>query len=64
VLAQHVDELEPDWVTQSLRDLRETQRVLALNVRIDDGVTAGFARRALRLRGQLDIDGHQSTYID
>ncbi len=35
----------------------------SLDVRIDDRLTAGVALRALLLRGQLQIDGHQSTYI-
>ena len=64
VLAQDVDELHPDRVAQGLGDLRHPLRLLALDVGIDDRVATGLARRALLLRGQLQIDRHQCTYID
>ena len=64
VLAQHVDELHPDRVAERLGDGGEALGLLALDVGVDDGLAAGLARGALLLRSQLQIDGHQSTYIN
>lgn len=64
VLAQHVDELQPDRIAECLRDLRHAQRLIALDVWVDDGLAAGPAGGALLLGGQLKIDSHQSTYIN
>jgi len=36
----------------------------ALNVGVDDRLTARLASRALLLWGKLQIDGHQYTYIN
>jgi hypothetical protein len=37
---------------------------LALDVGIDDRLTAGLAGRALLLRGELQIDAHLFEYIN
>ena len=64
VLAQHVDELQADRVAERLGDLGHADRLLALDVGIDDRLAARLAGRALGLRRQLQIDGHRSTSID
>jgi hypothetical protein len=64
VLSQHVDELEANGVAQRLRDRRHALGLLALYVWIDDRLAAGLARGALLLGDELQIDGHQCTYID
>ena len=64
VLAQHVDELQPDRVAERLGDGGHAHRLVALDVGIDDGLAARLARRALRLRGELQIDSHLFTSID
>jgi hypothetical protein len=53
VLAQHVDELQPDRVAESLGDLRHAQGFLALYVGVDDGLTAGGAIGSLLLGREL-----------
>ena len=64
VLAQHVDELQPDRVAERLGDLRHPLGLLALDVGIDDRLAARLAGGALLLRRELQIDRHRSTYID
>ena len=44
VLAQHVDELEPDRVAERLGDLGHPDRVVALDVGVDDRLAARLAR--------------------
>jgi len=63
-LRQHVHELQPDRVAEGLGHLGHPQRLLALNIRIDDGLTARRTIGALLLGRQLQIDRHQSTYIN
>ena len=64
VLAQHVDELQADRIAQRLRDLGHANRLVAVDVGVDDRLTAALPGRTLLLRDQLQIDGHRSTYID
>ena len=64
VLAQDVDELQADRVTERLGDLGHSQRLLALNVGVDDGLAAGLARWSFALGRQFQIDGHLSTDTD
>jgi hypothetical protein len=64
VLAQYVDELQADWVTERLRDGRHPHRVIALDVRVDDRLAAALTGRALRLWRELQIDSHQYMNID
>jgi hypothetical protein len=64
VLAQDVDELQPDRVAQRLGDRGHALRLLALDVGIDDRFATGLAGGALGLGRQLQIDRHLSTYID
>jgi hypothetical protein len=60
VLAQDVDELQADRVADRLGDLGHAQRLLALDVGIDDRLAARLGSvRALGLRGELQIDGHR-----
>src|SRR6185312_17124380 len=63
VAAQYIDELQADRVAKRLGDLGHPHRLLALNVGVDDRLTTPLPRRPLGLRGKLQIDGHQSTYI-
>ena len=62
VLSQDVDELEADRVAERLGDRRHPLGLGALDVGVDDRLAARLARRALLLRGQLQIDSHLSTY--
>jgi len=64
VLSQHVDQLEPDRVAKRLGDGGHPLGLLTLDVGVDDGFAARLAGRALRLRSQLQIDGHRCTSID
>jgi arsenate reductase len=64
VLAQDVDELHADRITQRLGDVRHPLRVLARDVGVDDGLAAGLADGALLLGGELQIDSHLFTYIN
>jgi hypothetical protein len=64
VLAEDVDELDPHRVAERLGDARHPLRLLALDVGVDDRLAAGLAGGSLLLRGQLQIDSHQYTYID
>jgi hypothetical protein len=50
VLAQNVDELQPYWIAERLGDLRHSIGFVALNVGIDDRLTATLARQTLDLR--------------
>ena len=51
VLSQYVHELQPDRIAESLRDLGQTQRLLTLNVGVDDGLAAPRPAGSLLLRG-------------
>ena len=51
VLAQHVDELQPDRVAEGLRDGGQAVGLLALDVGIDDRLAARLAGRALASSG-------------
>ena len=62
VLAQHVDELQPDRVAERLGDLGHALGLLALDVGVDDRLAARLAGRALGLRRELQIDGHLFKY--
>ena len=64
VLAQHVDELEANRVAERLGDLGHADRLLALDVGIDDRLAARLPGGALGLGRQLQIDRHLSTNID
>src|ERR1039458_3001459 len=64
VLAQHVHQLQPDRVTESLGDLSHPQRTLARHIRVDDGLATALAGRSLLLGGQLQIDGHLYIHIN
>ena len=64
VLAQHVDELQPDRVAERLGHRGHAERMLALDVGIHDRFAAALAGGAFGLRRQLQIDGHQSTCTD
>ena len=64
VLAQHVDELQANRVTEGLGDLGHTQGAIALDVGVDDGLATALSSGSLLLRGKLHIDEHQSTYIN
>jgi hypothetical protein len=64
VLAQNVDELQADGVPERLGHERHPLRLAPLDIRVHDRLTAGLAHGALLLRSQLQIDRHQSTYID
>jgi len=64
VLAQHVDELQTDRVAERLGDGRHPQRLVAFHVGIDNRFAAPLARRALGLRGQLQINTHRYTDTD
>ena len=52
-----VDELEAHRVAERLGDDRHANRVLALDVGVDDGLAARLAGGPLLLRRQLQIDG-------
>jgi hypothetical protein len=64
VLAQDVDELQPDRVTERLRNLRHPRGSVAIDIRVNDGLTTALPRGALRLRNELQIDTHQYMSID
>jgi hypothetical protein len=64
VLAEDVDQLEPDRVAEGLRDDGHPLGLLALDVGIDDRLATRAAGRALLLGVELDIDCHRSTSID
>ena len=64
VPAQHVDELQADRIAERLRDRRHPNRLATLDIGIHDRLATPLARGALGLRLQLQIDGHQYTYID
>ena len=64
VLAQDVDELQPDGVAERLGDVGHALSLLALDVGVDDGFAAGLAGGALLLGRELKIDSHLCTYID
>jgi hypothetical protein len=50
VPAQNVYELQADRIAERLGNLGHAQRVVALNVGVDDGLTAALAGGALLLR--------------
>jgi arsenate reductase (thioredoxin) len=58
VLAQHVDELQADGVAERLRDGGQADCVLALDVRVDDGLAARLAggRIAVRSAGSAPAE--------
>ena len=60
VLAQDVDELQPDRVAERLGDLGHPDRVLALDVGIDDRLAARLAGRRAWSSGASS----RSTAID
>ena len=64
VLAQHVDQLEPDRVAERLCDCCNALGLLALDVWVDDRLAARLSCWALLLRGEFQIDAHLFTYID
>ena len=64
VLSEHVDELEPDRVAERLGDRRHTLGLVSLDIGVDDRLAARLAGRALLLGSELQIDGHQCTFID
>ncbi len=64
VLAQHVNELQADRVAEGFCHLGHPYRVIAIDVGIDNGLTAALTSRSLLLRNKLQIDGHRSTYIN
>jgi hypothetical protein len=64
VLAQHVDQLQPDRVPEGFGHARHPVRLLAIDVRVDDRLAARLADRALLLRGKLQIDRHLFTNIN
>ena len=64
VLAQHVHQLQADRVAERLRHVGHPQRVLTRHVGVNDWLAAALAGGALVLGGQLQIDGHRSTYIN
>jgi len=55
---------EANWIAERLGDGRHPLGLVALDVRVDDGLAARLARWALGLRGQFQIDSHRCTYID
>jgi arsenate reductase (thioredoxin) len=64
VLLEHVDELQARRVAQGLGDVGDSDRLCAVNVGVDDRLTAWIAGGALALRGQLQVDSHPYTDID
>ena len=54
----HINELQANGVAERLCDLCHAERLVALNVGVDDRLAAGLARGALALRRQLQIDSH------
>ena len=64
VLAQHVDELQSDRIAERLGHLGHPDRMLAIDVRVDDRLTTRLARGSLLLRGQFEIDRHRFTMTD
>ena len=64
VRAQHVDELQADGVGQRLGDGGHALGLHALEIGVDNRLTAGFAGGPLLLGRQLDIDRHLSISID
>ena len=64
VLAQDVDELQPDRVAERLGDLGHALGLLALDVGVDDRLAARLAGGALGLGHELQIDGHLFTNTD
>jgi len=64
VLAEDIDELHPDRIAERLCHLGHPLGLGALDVGVDHRLAAGLAGGALGLRGELQIDSHQSTYID
>ena len=61
VLAQHVDQLQPDRVGERLRDAGHALGLLALDVGVDDRLAARLAGGALLLGRELQIDSHLYT---
>src|SRR6266700_1933678 len=53
VLAQHVNELQPDGVAEGLGDRGQADRLLALHPGVDGRLAPRFAGGALDLRSQL-----------
>ena len=53
VLAQHVNELQPDRVAEGLGDRGQADRLLALHPGVDGRLAPRFAGGALDLRSQL-----------
>jgi hypothetical protein len=64
VFAQHINELQTDWVSERLRDGGQPDRLGALYVRVNDRLAARFAWRALLLGHELQIDDHLFADID
>ena len=57
-------ELQPDGVAERLGELRDPLGRGALDIWVHDRLATGLAGRSLGLRGKLQIDSHQYTYID
>jgi hypothetical protein len=53
VLAQHVNELQPDRIAERLREPRDPDRLRALHIRVHHRLAAALALRALAPRRQL-----------
>src|SRR2546423_70011 len=64
MLAQDVDELQPHRVAERLGDLRHADRLLAVDIGVDDGLAARLTRCPLLLGHQFQIDSHRYTSID
>lgn len=64
VLSQHVDELQTDRVTEGLGDLGHAERLCAVDVGIDNWLTAPLTGGALGLGAEFQIDRHRYTNID
>src|SRR4051794_19128158 len=64
VLAENVDELHADRISERLRHRRHPLGLGALDVRVDNRLATGLADRTLLLRRELQIERHLYTYID
>ena len=57
-------ERQADRVAEGLRDLRHAQRLVALDLGVDDRLAAPLTGGTLVLGRQLQIDRHRYTYIN
>ena len=64
VLAKHVHQLKANGIAESLRHLGHADRLRALHIGVEHRIAARVPSGSLRLRRELQIDAHLSTYTN